>query len=120
MSELKRIGGLFHKIIYDNKILLLVSIVVAFAFGPRLVAVVSGNNDISSTLLTYTDAIARVGDSNLANTPVSQLTDGVISQVLNSVSLPEPIASILENNQTPEGIRVPKVLVPYMRCEIID
>lgn len=76
----------------------LISIVVAFAFGPRLAAVVSGNNDISSTLLTYTDAIARVGDSNLANTPVSQLTDGVISQVLNSVSLPEPIASILENN----------------------
>ena len=76
----------------------LISIVVAFAFGPRLAAMVSGNNDISSTLLTYTDAIARVGDSNLANTPVSQLTDGVISQVLNSVSLPEPIASILENN----------------------
>ena len=76
----------------------LISIVVAFAFGPRLAAVVSGNNDISSTLLTYTDSIARVGDSNLANTPVSQLTDGVISQVLNSVSLPEPIASILENN----------------------
>ena len=76
----------------------LISIVVAFAFGPRLAAVVSGNNDISSTLLTYTDAIARVGDSNLANTPVSQLTDGVISQVLNSVSLPEPIASILQNN----------------------
>ncbi len=76
----------------------LISIVVAFAFGPRLAAVVSGNNDISSTLLTYTDAIARVGDSNLANTPVSQITDGVISQVLNSVSLPEPIASILQNN----------------------
>ena len=76
----------------------LISVVVAFAFGPRLAAVVSGNNDISSTLLTYTDAIARVGDSNLANTPVSQLTDGVISQVLNSVSLPEPIASILQNN----------------------
>jgi seryl-tRNA synthetase len=25
----------------------------------------------------------------------------------------------LENNQTPEGIRIPKALQPYMGCEVI-
>ena len=30
------------------------------------------------------------------------------------------VAAILENNQSPEGIRVPKVLVPYCGFEIID
>ena len=37
----------------------------------------------------------------------------------SALALPRIVASILENNQTEEGIRVPKVLVPYMGCEII-
>ena len=31
----------------------------------------------------------------------------------SALALPRIVATILENNQTPEGIRVPKVLVPY-------
>ena len=76
----------------------LLSVFLAFTYGPKLAAVVSGNQGISSTLATYTDAIARVGDYSLASTPVSQLNDNVIQQVLNSVSLPEPIANILQSN----------------------
>lgn len=76
----------------------LLSVFLAFTFGPRLAAVVSGNQGISSTLATYTDAVARVGDYSLASTPVSQLSEGVIAQVLSSVNLPAPIASILERN----------------------
>ena len=37
----------------------------------------------------------------------------------SALALPRIVASILENFQTEEGIRVPKVLVPYMGCEII-
>ncbi len=37
----------------------------------------------------------------------------------SALALPRIVATILENNQTPDGIRVPKVLVPYMGCEII-
>ena len=37
----------------------------------------------------------------------------------SALALPRIVASILENNQTDEGIRVPKVLVPYMGCEMI-
>lgn len=76
----------------------LISVFVAFTFGPKLSAYVSGNQGITSTLATYTDAVARVGDYNLASTPVSQLSDNVIQRVLESVSLPAPIASILQNN----------------------
>ncbi len=32
----------------------------------------------------------------------------------SSLALPRIVAALLENNQTPEGIRLPKVLVPYM------
>ncbi len=76
----------------------LLSLVLAFAFGPKLSAFVSGRQGVSSTLATYTDAVARVGDYSLASTPVSQLSDNVITQVLNSVSLPDPIATILKGN----------------------
>ena len=38
----------------------------------------------------------------------------------SALALPRILASILENNQTPEGIRIPKVLVPYCGFEMID
>ncbi len=37
----------------------------------------------------------------------------------SALALPRIVASILEDNQTPEGIRVPAVLVPYMGVDII-
>ena len=38
----------------------------------------------------------------------------------SALALPRIVAAIIEDNQTPEGIRVPKALVPYMGCEIIN
>lgn len=38
----------------------------------------------------------------------------------SSLALPRIVAALLENNQTPEGIRIPKALVPYTGFEIID
>ena len=38
----------------------------------------------------------------------------------SALALPRIVAAILENNQTPEGIRIPKALVPYCGFEIID
>ena len=46
-----------------------------------------------------------------------------IAHTLNgsALALPRIVAAILENYQTPEGIRVPKVLIPYLGgCEIIQ
>ena len=38
----------------------------------------------------------------------------------SALALPRIVAAIIEDNQTPEGIRVPRALVPYMGCEIIN
>ena len=38
----------------------------------------------------------------------------------SALALPRIVASILENNQTPEGIRIPEVLVPYTRFDVIN
>lgn len=37
----------------------------------------------------------------------------------SALALPRIVATLLENNQTPDGIRIPKALVPYMGCDII-
>ncbi len=38
----------------------------------------------------------------------------------SSLALPRIVAALLENNQTPDGIRIPEVLVPYTGFEMID
>ena len=38
----------------------------------------------------------------------------------SALALPRIVAALLENNQTPEGIKIPKVLVPYCGFDIID
>lgn len=37
----------------------------------------------------------------------------------SALALPRIVAALLENFQTPEGIRIPKVLQPYMGCDMI-
>lgn len=76
----------------------LLSVLIAFAFGPRLSAIVSNSKGVSSTLATYTDAVARVGDYDLAAANVSQLSDSLVNQVLENVSLPQSIQNILRSN----------------------
>ena len=38
----------------------------------------------------------------------------------SALALPRIVAALLENNQTPEGIRIPKALVPYTGFEYIN
>ncbi len=76
----------------------LIALVLAFVFTPKLTTYLSSSAGVSSTLATYTDAIARVGDWDLASAPVEQLSDDTIQQVLSNVDLPDSIENVLENN----------------------
>ncbi|MFV0346240.1 MAG: serine--tRNA ligase [Bacteroidales bacterium] len=51
----------------------------------------------------------------------SQTKKTVIAHTLNgsALALPRIVAALLENNQTPEGIKVPKALVPHFGAEMI-
>ena len=37
----------------------------------------------------------------------------------SALALPRIVAALLENNQTPEGIKIPEVLVPYCGFDMI-
>ncbi|MEG1998817.1 MAG: serine--tRNA ligase, partial [Bacteroidales bacterium] len=38
----------------------------------------------------------------------------------SALALPRIVAALLENNQSPEGIKIPQLLVPYTGFDIID
>ena len=38
----------------------------------------------------------------------------------SALALPRIVAALLENNQTPEGIKIPKALIPYCGFDMID
>jgi len=38
----------------------------------------------------------------------------------SAMALPRIVAALLENNQTPEGIKIPKALIPYTGFDLID
>lgn len=56
----------------------------------------------------------RFKDGNDKKTQLAHTLNG------SALALPRIVAALLENNQTPEGIRIPKVLVPYTGFDMID
>ncbi len=77
---------------------LLLAAALAFPLSKPLAAQVSGDTTVTSTLLTYTDALARVGDYDLAHTQVYGIDDETIGKVLDSVGLPPALSQILSRN----------------------
>jgi len=65
-------------------------------------------------------------DSFQANRMKLRFKDGSgktrLAHTLNgsALALPRIVAALLENNQTPDGIRIPKALVPYTGFEMIN
>lgn len=62
--------------------------------------------------------------SNRMNLKFKSKSSGknILCHTLNgsALALPRIVAAILENNQTPKGIKVPEVLIPYTNFSIID
>ncbi len=75
-----------------------VAILGGMFFGPRLSAYLSGNEQIRTILANYSDAVFRVGDYELASSPVIQVSGSQLQTVLDSVSFPEPLKSLLKDN----------------------
>jgi len=76
----------------------LISFLGSFALYPKLAALIQNNQELQRTLLHYTDASSRIGDLELALTNVINLGREGVQQVLNNVSLPAPLDSILRVN----------------------
>lgn len=88
--------GFVHSVLSQGALLLSLLIALPLSAGPanRL----QGDTSFTSLLVTYTDAVARVGDWDLANTPVTGIGDDTIDQVIHNVGLPSALSGVLERN----------------------
>ena len=76
----------------------LLSLGLSFWLSPKLAAAIQNNPEILKTLASYTDAATRLGDQSLASTSVTALNPNSITEIINKVSLPAPLDTLLKNN----------------------
>ena len=76
----------------------LLSLGLSFWLSPKLAGVIQNNPEILRTLASYTDAATKLGDQTLAGSSVTSLTENSITEILNKVSLPAPLNTLLQNN----------------------
>ncbi|MDO5022231.1 MAG: CvpA family protein [Eubacteriales bacterium] len=94
------IYGLYYGFIQtiSSFVAVVLSIVLSFVLGPIISNLLMGNASLSESLASITDAFVRVGDWDLANTPVAGLKDSVTDTIIQSVQLPESLSTILRDN----------------------
>ena len=76
----------------------LLSLGLSFWLSPKLAEVIQKDPNILRTLVSYTDAATKLGDQALASSSVTSLTETGIAEILNKVSLPAPLNTLLQNN----------------------
>ena len=88
--------GFIHSLLSQAALLLAMALALPASAG--LAAQLQGDTSLTSLLVTYTDAVARVGDYDLAHTPVTGIGDDTIDQVLENVGLPSALSALLQKN----------------------
>ena len=76
----------------------LLSLGLSFWLSPKVATAIQSNPEILKTLMSYTDAATKIGDQTLASTSVTSLTQNTITDILNKVSLPAPLSTLLQSN----------------------
>ncbi len=76
----------------------LLSLGLSFLISPSIVKAIQNDPNILRTLASYTDAATKLGDQTLAASNVATLTENGITEIINRVSLPAPLSTLLQNN----------------------
>ncbi len=94
------IYGLYHGFIQSIASLLGLGVAIlgGLMLGPMLASWLGNNETIRGVLMNYSDAVVRVGDYELASAPVSQVGGNLLETVLGSVSFPDSVKQLLEDN----------------------
>lgn len=77
---------------------LLLSVIIAFQAYPALAQSLQSNEALVNTLVHYTDASSRIKDLELALTPVANLTQDALDQVLENAQLPAVFETFVRQN----------------------
>ena len=77
---------------------LILSVFIAFQAYPILAQNLQSNESLVNTLVHYTDASSRIKDLELALTPVTELTQSALDQVMENANLPAVLESFVRQN----------------------
>lgn len=77
---------------------LILSVFIAFQAYPTLAQNLQSNESLVNTLVHYTDASSRIKDLELALTPVTELTQSALDQVMENANLPSVLESFVRQN----------------------
>ena len=87
---------------FINSILGLVGVfaalVIAYSAYPQLAKTLQADDSLIRTLAHYSDAASRVGDLDLARTPVANISPQVLNDIMSRAALPEPFDSFVREN----------------------
>lgn len=77
---------------------LLGALFVAYLTYPQLAEVLQNNEALIRTLVHYTDAGSRIKDVDLALTPIANMTQDTLSDILARANLPEIFQQFVQSN----------------------
>lgn len=92
--------GLYHGFIQSVASLLGlgVSVFSGLIFGPKLAQLLTSSQPVRDILVNYSGAVVRVGDYELASSPVTTVSGSLLDTVLTSVSFPDSVKTLLKDN----------------------
>ena len=76
----------------------LLSFLISFWVYPTVADAISGNPEITRTIMSYTDSGSLLGDLETSRQAVSNLSEGAISQIVQKLNLPNPMGTLLQHN----------------------
>jgi uncharacterized membrane protein required for colicin V production len=76
----------------------LLSFVGSFLLFPYMADAISSNTEITRTISSYTDSTSILGNLDLSNQAVANLTSQSIADIVEKANLPTPVDSILTHN----------------------
>lgn len=76
----------------------LISFVASFLLYPKLADLISGNADLTRTIMSYTDSSSLLGDLDLASTAVGGISQESVTAIVEKANLPQPLGTILKSN----------------------
>lgn len=101
---------------------LFVALLIAYWTYPMLAGALQGNDSLVNTLVHYSDASSRIHDVELARTPVENVTQQVLDQVLEGAGLPQPFEDFVRENVTEQvfGAIDSMSISDYLNQTLID
>lgn len=92
--------GVYHGFLHTvlSVLSVLAAVILAITFGPVLADALESNRGLVNNMVTFTDAVTRVGDATLAETRAAGLTDAQAEEVIAGVKLPGVLSDILRSS----------------------